>query len=71
MKLISWNVNGIRSLRKDVYTTITELEADIACFQETKISSKWYITEILMQLLALDDGCCFNSCHEIKRNLTR
>ncbi|GIY15445.1 DNA-(apurinic or apyrimidinic site) endonuclease 2 [Caerostris darwini] len=37
MKIITWNVNGIRTL-KGVDCVLNELSADIACFQETKVS---------------------------------
>lgn len=37
MKLISFNVNGIRaSVGKGLHETLRELDADIVCFQETK-----------------------------------
>ena len=37
-KLISWNVNGLRAVMgKNFYEVITELDADIFCFQETKL----------------------------------
>jgi len=39
MQLISWNVNGIRAaLKKGFEETITQINADIICLQETKIS---------------------------------
>ncbi|KAG8185788.1 hypothetical protein JTE90_000768 [Oedothorax gibbosus] len=38
MKITTWNVNGIRSLKKSVATILNELSTDIACFQETKVS---------------------------------
>ena len=38
MRLISWNVNGLRAiLAKDFLTTIAALDADCICIQETKI----------------------------------
>lgn len=40
MKITTWNVNGIRSLKKSVATILNELSTDIACFQETKVSRK-------------------------------
>lgn len=40
MKIVSWNINGLRSMKKEVSTILAELDADIACFQETKITSK-------------------------------
>ena len=37
MKLISWNVNGIRAaIKKGFYDFITEYNPDIVCIQETK-----------------------------------
>lgn len=37
MKLISWNVNGIRAVaKKGLDQIINDLDADIICFQETK-----------------------------------
>ncbi|CAG8490370.1 13698_t:CDS:2 [Acaulospora morrowiae] len=46
MRLLTWNVNGLRSLvqyhpwneRKDYKTILDSLNADIICFQETKIT---------------------------------
>jgi exodeoxyribonuclease-3 len=37
MKLISWNVNGIRAiLKKDFLVDVEKMQADIICLQETK-----------------------------------
>ena len=37
MKLISWNVNGIRAVMKKGFTEVLdELDADFVCIQETK-----------------------------------
>ncbi len=37
MKLISWNLNGIRAVaKKGLVDIIHELDADVICFQETK-----------------------------------
>lgn len=36
MKLISWNVNGLRACVKDL-RTFKEADADIFCIQETKL----------------------------------
>jgi exodeoxyribonuclease III len=39
MKIISWNVNGIRAIaKKDFFADLKHLGADILCFQETKAS---------------------------------
>ena len=38
MKLISWNVNGLRAcLQKGFLETFQTLDADIFCLQETKL----------------------------------
>lgn len=38
MKLISWNVNGLRAVYlKDFTRTFQSLDADIFCLQETKM----------------------------------
>jgi len=37
MKIISWNVNGIRAItKKDFFNDLNRLNADILCLQETK-----------------------------------
>ncbi|CAL1276777.1 unnamed protein product [Larinioides sclopetarius] len=38
MKIVTWNINGIRSLKKSIDCVLKEMSADIACFQETKVS---------------------------------
>ena len=40
MKLVSWNVNGIRAcLKKDFMTFFNNIDADLFCIQETKAHS--------------------------------
>lgn len=40
MKLISWNVNGLRAVMgKNFYDVIRDLDADIFCVQETKLQA--------------------------------
>lgn len=37
MKIVSWNVNGIRAIvKKDFYQSVNSMEWDILCLQETK-----------------------------------
>ncbi|HZW77521.1 MAG TPA: exodeoxyribonuclease III [Flavobacteriaceae bacterium] len=37
MKIVSWNVNGIRSIaKKDFFDSVEKIDADILCLQETK-----------------------------------
>lgn len=41
MKVVSWNVNGIRSvLKKGFLDWLVETDADVVCLQETKISEQ-------------------------------
>uniref|UniRef100_A0A914UXE1 DNA-(apurinic or apyrimidinic site) endonuclease n=1 Tax=Plectus sambesii TaxID=2011161 RepID=A0A914UXE1_9BILA len=46
MKIVSWNVNGIRSLSAGVAATVRSFDADIVCFQETKVSRDALSTDI-------------------------
>ena len=40
MKLISWNVNGLRAcLNKGFLDTFRALDADVFCLQETKLQA--------------------------------
>jgi exodeoxyribonuclease-3 len=37
MKLVSWNVNGVRAaIKKDFFESLASLECDVLCLQETK-----------------------------------
>jgi exodeoxyribonuclease-3 len=50
MKIVSWNVNGIRAIAKKTFFTDLELlEADIICLQETKAQDN-QVGETLMPL---------------------
>lgn len=41
MKLISWNINGVRAIiKKDFFDDISQLDPDILCLQETKAQDK-------------------------------
>jgi len=41
IRIISWNVNGIRAMvKKDFYGTVKDLHADILCIQETKAQAE-------------------------------
>ena len=40
MKLISWNVNGLRAvMKKNFETSVRKLDADIVAIQETKLQA--------------------------------
>lgn len=52
MKIISWNVNGIRAIiKKDFFEYVNALDADILCIQETKAQD----IEVEKALLPLED----------------
>lgn len=52
MKLISWNVNGVRAImKKDFATAVKDMNADVLCLQETKAN-----TEQVKIALELVDG---------------
>ncbi|KAM5145407.1 DNA-(apurinic or apyrimidinic site) endonuclease 2 [Mantella aurantiaca] len=38
MKIVSWNINGIRATRVGLKQTLDSLDADIICLQETKVT---------------------------------
>lgn len=41
MKIISWNINGIRAVtKKDFFKDISNLDPDVLCLQETKAQDK-------------------------------
>ena len=44
MKLVSWNVNGIRAaMNKDFVASLTAMECDVLCLQETKAQDEQVI----------------------------
>ena len=50
MKIISWNINGIRAItQKDFLDDITKLDPDILCLQETKAQDE-EVAEALAQM---------------------
>jgi len=47
MKIISWNVNGLRAIvKKDKWNQLFELNPDIICLQETKAHPEQLIEEV-------------------------
>ena len=50
MKLISWNVNGVRAaVKKDFINQMAELNPDVMCLQETKAQDD-QVQEALQEL---------------------
>lgn len=46
MKLITWNINGIRSFKQPIKELLDSFSAEIICFQETKISRNMLESDI-------------------------
>ncbi len=47
MRLISWNVNGIRAaIKKDFLSSLQEMQPDVLCIQETKAQDEQVITAL-------------------------
>ena len=50
MKIISWNLNGIRAVaKKGLFDKIEEMNPDVICFQETKAQDH-QVAEVLEEL---------------------
>ena len=39
MKILTWNINGIRAIKGDLKYLLESLDADVICIQETKVTS--------------------------------
>lgn len=58
MKILSWNVNGIRaSVKKDFVTKMRDIDADIICLQETKAQDD-QVAEALQEMSDLHLYTC-------------
>ena len=42
MKILTWNINGIRASKVPLHKLFQSLDADIICLQETKVTSKYF-----------------------------
>lgn len=63
MKLISWNLNGIRAVaKKGLFGKIEDMNPDVICFQETKAQDD-QVAEVLNEL----DGYHFYSNSAVKK----
>ncbi|XP_061666014.1 DNA-(apurinic or apyrimidinic site) lyase 2 [Syngnathoides biaculeatus] len=51
MKIVTWNINGIRTFRCGIKKTLDSLDADIICVQETKVTR-----DLLDERTAIVDG---------------
>jgi len=63
MKLISWNVNGIRAVaKKNFFNDVKLMEPDILCLQETKAQDN----QVTETLFGIDDYQVFSNSAEKK-----
>lgn len=63
MKIISWNLNGIRAVaKKGLFEKIKEMDPDVICFQETKAQDD-QVAEVLNDL----EGYYFYSNSAVKK----
>ncbi|XP_029010980.1 DNA-(apurinic or apyrimidinic site) lyase 2 [Betta splendens] len=60
MKVVTWNINGIRTFRGGIKKTLDSLDADIVCVQETKVTR-----DLLDERTAIVDG--YNSYFSYSR----
>uniref|UniRef100_A0AAV2M029 DNA-(apurinic or apyrimidinic site) endonuclease n=1 Tax=Knipowitschia caucasica TaxID=637954 RepID=A0AAV2M029_KNICA len=51
MKIVTWNINGIRTFRSGIKHALDSLDADIICVQETKVTR-----DLLDERTAIVDG---------------
>lgn len=57
MKIISWNVNGIRAVEKKGFIDwLIKSDADVVCIQETKANPSQLSPELLSPGLSITDG---------------
>ena len=63
MKIISWNVNGLRAVaKKDFFTDLERMDPDILCLQETKAQDE----QVAEVLFGLDQYKVFSNSAEKK-----
>ncbi|XP_068180676.1 DNA-(apurinic or apyrimidinic site) endonuclease 2 [Antennarius striatus] len=60
MRIVTWNINGIRTFRGDIKNIIDSLDADIICVQETKVTR-----DLLEERTAIVEG--YNSYFSYSR----
>ncbi|XP_073675452.1 DNA-(apurinic or apyrimidinic site) endonuclease 2 [Garra rufa] len=60
MKIVTWNINGIRTFKNGIKKTLDSFDADIICVQETKVTR-----DLLDEKTAIVDG--YNSYFSFSR----
>lgn len=63
MRILTWNINGIRAaLKKDLLIKIENLDVNIACFQESKAGAEIIEELILKGVIPAKYSIIYNSC---------
>lgn len=63
MKIVTWNINGIRTFKNGIKSALDSFDADIICVQETKVTR-----DLLDERTAIVDG--YNSYFSFSRGRT-
>ncbi|KAF4072250.1 hypothetical protein AMELA_G00260900 [Ameiurus melas] len=63
MKVVTWNINGIRTFKNGIKSALDSFDADIICVQETKVTR-----DLLDERTAIVDG--YNSYFSFSRGRT-
>lgn len=67
MKIISWNVNGIRAVEKKGFVSwLSECDADVVCIRETKANPS-QLSQELLNPLTKDGGLYFSYFNSAKK----
>ena len=56
MKILSWNINGIRASKVDLKKLFDSLDADVICLQETKVTRTVIFLEVPIKLSYVNKG---------------
>ena len=56
MKILTWNINGIRATKVPLKALFDRLDADVICFQETKVTSECNLRVVLTLAKLLSDN---------------
>lgn len=60
MKIVTWNINGIRTFKGGIKRALDLLDADIICVQETKVTSKCLAALASQNAGAVSSKCLLN-----------
>lgn len=61
VRILSWNINGLRSFKTNMKQFLDSLEADIICLQETKVTRRF--DKVSQVAVVLNIFYCRNKMH--------